>query len=82
MHAFAVVEEALRPLAPHRPKRDISQAAHALWAGIHGICILGITQKLEITGEISVKQLANSLIVNYLNGFTSEQHSSLLDKHT
>ncbi|MCG8060571.1 MAG: TetR/AcrR family transcriptional regulator [Candidatus Thiodiazotropha endolucinida] len=72
MHVFAVVEEALRPLAPRRSKRDISQAACALWAGVHGICILGITQKLGTTGENSVLKLAKSLILNYLGGFTGK----------
>mgnify|MGYP002713270053 CR=1 FL=1 len=76
MHVFAIVEDALKPLAPRRPKRDISQAACALWAGIHGICILGITQKLGSTGEKSVLKLAKSLILNYLGGFTGKQASA------
>lgn len=73
MHVFAVVEDALKPLAPRRSKRDISQASCALWAGIHGICILGITQKLGSTGEKSVLKLAKSLILNYLGGFTGTE---------
>jgi AcrR family transcriptional regulator len=71
MRVFAVVEETLQPLAPHRTKSEISQAACALWAGIHGICILGITQKLSDVGEDSVQDLARSLMLNYLSGFAN-----------
>jgi AcrR family transcriptional regulator len=71
MRVFAVVEETLQPLAPHRIESEISQAACALWAGIHGICILGITQKLGDVGEDSVQDLARSLMLNYLSGFAN-----------
>ena len=71
MRVFAVVEETLQPLAPHRTESEISQAACALWAGIHGICILGITQKLSDVGEDSVPDLAISLMLNYLSGFAN-----------
>ncbi len=73
MRVFAVVEETLQPLAPRRTKSELSQAACALWAGIHGICILGITQKLGDVGEDSVQELAKSLMVNYLSGFSNNQ---------
>jgi len=71
MRVFTVVEELLKPLTPHRSDSEISQAACALWAGIHGICILGITQKLGDVGEDSVQDLAKSLMVNYLSGFAN-----------
>lgn len=73
MRVFAMVEESIRPLAPHRKKIEISRAASALWAGIYGICVLGITRKLRNVGEKSVQDLARSMIVNYLSGFTSKQ---------
>ena len=73
MRVFAVVEETLQPLAPHRTESEILQAARALWAGIHGICILGITQKLGVVGEDLVQNLAKSLMVNYLSGFSNNQ---------
>lgn len=71
MRVFAVVEESLKPLAPHQGESEISQAARALWAGVHGICILGVTQKLGDVDEDSVQGLARSLIVNYLGGFAN-----------
>jgi AcrR family transcriptional regulator len=71
MRVFAVVEETLKPLAPHQSESEVSQAARALWAGVHGICILGVTQKLGDVGEDSVQGLAKSLMVNYLSGFAN-----------
>ena len=72
---FAMVEEGLEPLATNRPQQEVTQAARALWGGVHGICILAITDNLGIVGVDSVQDLTQSLISNYLKGFTS--HSSV-----
>jgi AcrR family transcriptional regulator len=67
---FAMVEEGLEPLAKDRPRQEITQAARALWSGVHGICILALTANLGIVGVDSVQDLTQSLISNYLKGFT------------
>jgi AcrR family transcriptional regulator len=67
---FAMVEEGLKPLAKDRPRQEITQAARALWGGVHGICILAITDNLGIVGVDSVQELTQLLISNYLKGFT------------
>jgi AcrR family transcriptional regulator len=69
--AFALVEERLRALAAYRTDDDVHQAAHALWSGVHGVCVLGLTRRLDTTGVASVQALAASLITNYLAGFTA-----------
>ncbi len=71
MRIFTVVEETLKALAPNQSESEISQAARSLWAGVHGICILGVTQKLGDVGEDSVQDLARLLMVNYLSGFAN-----------
>jgi hypothetical protein len=68
---FAMVEEGLEPLAKGHPQQEITQAARALWGGVHGICILALTENLGIVGVESVQDLTQSLISNYLKGFTS-----------
>lgn len=68
---FALVEEALEPLARQRTREEITQASRALWGGVHGICILALTDNLGIAGVDSVQDLAQSLISNYLKGFIS-----------
>lgn len=68
---FALVETGLKPVAKHHSSREIAQAARALWGGVHGICILAITHKLDVAGGDSVQDLTQSLMDNYLRGFTS-----------
>lgn len=66
---FALVEEALMPLSRNRSPEHLKQAARALWGGVHGICILALTNKLDISDVGSVQSLTDSLISNYLKGF-------------
>ena len=68
---FSLVEAALAPLGKHHSRHEIAQAARALWSGVHGICILAITNKLDVAGVDSVQDLAESLMSNYLKGFMS-----------
>lgn len=72
MRMFAMVEAGLEPLAGQRSGDEITQAARALWGGVHGICILALSDTLGITGVDSVQHLTRSLIGNYLKGFVSE----------
>ena len=69
---FAMVEEGLEPLAGQRPREEITHAARALWGGVHGICILALSDTLGVAGVDSVQKLTQSLISNYLKGFTSD----------
>ena len=68
---FAMVEEGLEPLTSQRPRQEIIQAARVIWGGVHGICILALTDNLGVDGVDSVQELARSLISNYLEGFTA-----------
>jgi len=68
---FALVEAGLEPLAKHHSPQEIAHAARALWGGVHGICILAITHKLDVVGVDSVQDLTQSLMSNYLRGFMS-----------
>lgn len=66
---FELVQRQLTLLCPHRAPDEIALAARALWSGIHGICILGLDQKLEAVGGRSVQDVTTSLLDNYLRGF-------------
>ena len=68
---FGLVQEAIRALRPQRPRREIEEAAHVLWGGVHGIGILALTDSLKVAGAKSVEALVDSLIRNYLAGFTT-----------
>jgi AcrR family transcriptional regulator len=73
---FALVQEHLKDLAGQRSEAQLELAAQALWSGVHGVCILGLDQKLQTTsGGRSVQEVADSLLENYLDGFTAKKRS-------
>ena len=65
---FALVQQQLALLCPHRSPDDIALATRALWGGIHGVCILGFDQKLEFVGGRSIAEVTDSLLDHYLAG--------------
>ena len=62
-----LVEDAIAPLFPSGRKENLQHHAHILWAGVHGICIVQLTDKV-IVKDGSAEGMATSLISNYLNG--------------
>jgi len=71
---FCLVEQHLMPLSDNLSDQQIDQAAHTLWCGVHGICVLSLTRKLELE-PVEMRGLAESLINNYLIGLTSDNNS-------
>lgn len=67
---FELVQDQLARLSPRRSPDEIAVASRALWSGIHGICILGFDQKLEVAGGHSLQEVAGSMLDHYLGGFT------------
>jgi AcrR family transcriptional regulator len=67
---FALAQQQLALLCPQRSAEDIALAARALWSGVHGICILGFDQKLEMAGGRPIQEVTGSLLDHYLAGFT------------
>ncbi len=49
-------------------RRQARRAARVLWAGIHGICLLSLSRKLDLTDSESAQVLAKSFVDNYLRG--------------
>lgn len=66
---FAIVEKSLAAMATQRTAREVCQATRALWSGVHGICVLGLTGRLNEKGSMSVQQLARSLVTHYVASF-------------
>lgn len=63
---FALVEQPLQGLLP--ASADSAQSARALWGGVHGICILAISGKLDAVQVDAVEPLLHLLVSNYLRG--------------
>ena len=68
---FELVEDRLAPLAPARDRKEIVRAARAIWGGVHGICILAVSGKLDVAGVDSVQELSETLIRHFLAGFVA-----------
>jgi len=64
---FILIEELIQPLSENLNQRQIEQAAQTLWCGVHGICILTMTKKLDLSVK-DMKSMSESLINNYLTG--------------
>jgi AcrR family transcriptional regulator len=63
---FSIVESILLEFISK--KSDAKKHAKVIWASIHGICILGLTQKLNVVGSDSTEVLVDCMIENYLRG--------------
>lgn len=69
---FALIENAVRELAPNPDKKQIQLASRTLWSGVHGICILHIGDKLYSDQIATPQVLLQSLISNYLTAWVQE----------
>lgn len=65
---FRMVETHLAPLCKTTTKAE--RSAKILWASVHGICVLGLNGRLDITGADPVQSLTDTLIENYMKGLT------------
>lgn len=66
---YKLLERLLRPLAPQTTVQDLAQAARALWGGVQGVCILGLSDKLDIDRIEALPRITDSLVGNFLSGF-------------
>jgi AcrR family transcriptional regulator len=67
---FALVARPLQQLNPDLSEEQYQQATYVLWSSVHGVCELGLNDKLTLGGEIQAEELINALVKNYLKGYT------------
>ena len=65
---YEQVEALLQSVAPQRSAEDIARAARALWGGVQGICVLALSDKLDIDRIETLSEVADSLVGDYLAG--------------
>lgn len=68
-----LVEAALSPLFDEADDKGPANAARVLWAGLHGITALSETGKLRLVTRLTVREMAYSLVVNYIAGIRSRK---------
>ena len=64
---FELLEGMVMPHV-HGNKRKARRAARVLWAGLHGVTMLSLSRKLDLTDSESAQILAKSFVENYLWG--------------
>ena len=66
---FQMIEQSIQPHAPQANTVQITTAARALWGGVHGICILAASNKLDLIGSnTAIESIIENLISHYLKG--------------
>jgi AcrR family transcriptional regulator len=63
---FGLVEAALRPLSAD--DLETQRIARVLWAGVHGICLLKIRQRMTLAGNQDAEAMTRMLVSNFLRG--------------
>ncbi|MES2985259.1 MAG: TetR/AcrR family transcriptional regulator [Pseudomonadota bacterium] len=66
-HIFALVDAPLKELSKQKPAIT-NDAAKVLWAGLHGICALSLSQKLERLEAGPMHLLIDNFVQHYMKG--------------
>lgn len=66
---FAVVEAPLRAIKPTADTASLTSAARALWGGVHGVCELALSDKLEWGDSVASEAVLDALVGNFLGGY-------------
>jgi AcrR family transcriptional regulator len=57
---FARIEALFKQLAPSATTQQSVCAAHAIWCGVHGVCILSLTGNLD---AVAVNEVQNNVVL-------------------
>ena len=71
-HIFSLVEAEFKKLSTIHNEEQNSIAARALWSGVHGICILSLTGKLDLVGIGDIENGVTLLVDNFIKGWQQQ----------
>ncbi len=66
---FRIVEVEFEGLSTAHTEAEAKQAARALWSGIHGICTLSLSGKLDLLGVDDIEDTVVLLVENFILGW-------------
>lgn len=66
----SIVESAIAPLMAKAGKLEIEVAAKALWAGVHGVTAIAVTDKGPTLNSATAHAFARQLVTTYTRGLT------------
>ncbi|MCG7495839.1 WHG domain-containing protein [Vibrio sp. Of7-15] len=64
-----MLEELIRLIAPNKNESEVLEASRVLWAGVHGITLLSVDDKLFTDIPVDGKALIDNLLENYLSSW-------------
>ena len=70
---FKPLEKQISRLTPSASEIQTKRAARAIWGGIHGICMLSVTGKLDRVGSDDVEETIVLLVENFLRGWQEHE---------
>ncbi|MEH6531634.1 MAG: TetR-like C-terminal domain-containing protein [Photobacterium frigidiphilum] len=65
----SMLETLIRQITPQKSDADILEASRVLWAGVHGITLLSVDDKLFTSVPVDAKALIDNLLNTYLNAW-------------
>lgn len=66
---FSLVEQQFKQLPTSHNDEQSQLAARALWSGVHGVCTLSLTGKLDVVGVNNVENTVVLLVDNFIRGW-------------
>ncbi len=66
---FEIIEIQFEQLSTSHTEKQSKQAARALWSGVHGICTLSLTGKLDLLGVDNIEDTVVLLVENFITGW-------------
>jgi AcrR family transcriptional regulator len=71
---FREMEAQFVRLTPQCDEAQRKRAARALWGGIHGICELSLTGRMDLVGVHDVEESVVLLVRNFIRGWVVQAH--------
>ncbi len=66
---FIRIDDLLQQLSPHNPEEQTHEAARALWSGVHGVCLLSLSGKLDRIDVNNIENIVVLLVEKFINGW-------------
>lgn len=70
---FNLVEIEFKRIAKSQSDEQNKLAARALWGGVHGICTLSLSGKLDLLGASSIENSVLLLVQNFMRGWEQKE---------
>lgn len=71
---FKLVEACLQRFDVAKSETQRRLAAQVLWSGIHGVCVLNLTNRITVVSDEIVPALIDATVNNFIAGYLAAQH--------